>query len=88
MTDQSDSDAQAEYVWRTYLTTGIAPKEAHLHWAEAKSLRFLARRLPKGPRCRVCHYPFEGVGGLIVRNVIGIKPSDKKTVNTKQRPQK
>ena len=75
MADQSDSDALAEYVWRTYLTTGVAPKEAHPHWAEAKSLRLLARRLPKEPRCRMCHYPFEGVGGLLARSIAGIKPS-------------
>jgi adenylate cyclase len=76
MSDLSESEALAEYVWRTYLTTGIAPKEAHPHWAEAKSLRLLARRLPREPRCKVCHYPFEGVGGLIARTVAGIKPSE------------
>lgn len=75
MNKKSDSDAFAEYVWHTYLTTGDAPEEAHLHWAERKSLRSLARRLPKEPRCRFCHYPFEGVGGLIARTIAGIRPS-------------
>jgi adenylate cyclase len=75
MIDQLDSEARTEYIWRTYLTTGRPPKEAHPHWAERKILRPLARRLPKDPRCQACYYPFEGVGGFLVRNIAGIKPT-------------
>jgi adenylate cyclase len=74
---KTDHDREAEItnVWRTYLTTGRLPKGMHLTWFEAPFLRRMARLLPKDPRCRICSYPFEGIGGRLVRFFLGLERS-------------
>lgn len=62
-------------IWRTYLTTGDVPDFLNAPWFSSKRLRPLYLRLPAEPRCRICYYPFEGIGGSIMRRVFGIHPS-------------
>jgi adenylate cyclase len=38
--------------------------------------RHLLGLLPKDPRCKACHAPFKGVGALIVRVLLGKRPSN------------
>jgi adenylate cyclase len=75
MSEQQENHPLAEKMWRTYMTTGEVPDFAEPVWFEAKVLRPLARLLPKEPRCRVCLYPFEGIGGALVRSTFGLTPS-------------
>jgi adenylate cyclase len=74
---KSDYDREAEITnaWRAYLTTGRLPRGMHLAWFEAPFLRRMARMLPKDPRCRICSYPFEGIGGQLVRFLLGLERS-------------
>jgi len=50
-------------VWWFWFTTNA--------FAVDKSLRRIMRTLPRGPRCKFCNAPFEGIGGLIVRTLFG-----------------
>lgn len=68
-------DPKIEEVWRSYLTTGKTPKGVYLPWYESPGMRAVARRLPTDPRCRVCHYPFGGLGGKLVQSFFGLEPS-------------
>ena len=67
--------AHAEEVWRTYMTTGEVPAYAEGHWFEKHWLRPFVRALPADPRCRICYYPFNGVGGALARNLLGVERS-------------
>ncbi len=60
-----DQDHEVEAVWRAYLTTGGVPEHYHQPWYERKIWRPLVRHLPANPRCRICYYPFEGIGGWL-----------------------
>ena len=62
-------------VWEMYLTTGDVPKAADAPWYHDKRLRPWIRRLPSEPRCRLCYYPFEGIGGAIFKHMLGVHPS-------------
>lgn len=64
-----------EKAWRTYLTTGKHTDFISGPWYTSSRFRPLYRRLPTNPRCRLCYYPFEGVGGVVMRHVFGITPS-------------
>lgn len=75
MAHPADQDTFIEEVWRTYLTTGTVPKNAHLEWFESKHLRPFVRAIPSDPRCRVCSYPFQGIGGMLSRTLFGLVPS-------------
>jgi len=66
---------EAEAVWRDYLTTGSVPKHVHQPWYELKVWRPLVRHLPSNPRCRICYYPFKGVGGWLSKSLLGLEPS-------------
>ena len=68
-------DPEIEAVWREYLTTGGIPEHYHQPWYEWKIWRPLVRRLPNSPRCRICYYPFEGVGGWLSKSLLGLEPS-------------
>jgi adenylate cyclase len=68
-------DPKIEEVWQSYLTTGKTPKGVYLPWYESPGMRAVARRLPTDPRCRVCHYPFGGLGGKLVQSFFGLEPS-------------
>jgi adenylate cyclase len=70
-----DSHPQAEEVWREYMTTGEMPEYVPTQWFERKLLRPLVKLLPKDPRCKVCLYPFKGIGGTLVRAFLGVAPS-------------
>ena len=75
MSDPDGADSRAEQAWRAYLTTGRTAGYTHQAWFESPRLRPLIRRLPKDPRCRICYYPFAGVGGRLVQSLLGIGPS-------------
>lgn len=75
MPHEEFTDEYIEHVWRTYMTTGQPPPEAHPRWFEATTIRKIARALPKEPRCRACYYPFEGLGGQITKRLLGIERS-------------
>ncbi len=53
--------------WREFLTSG--------HRRERVGRRVL-RRIPHGPRCKMCAAPFAGAGAPVMR-MIGKRPSDK-----------
>lgn len=75
MTNESDKNARAEEVWRTYMMEGRLPTYANPVWFESKYLRPLIRLLPTDPRCKFCYYPFHGLGGAISRSLLGLAPS-------------
>lgn len=62
-------------VWRTYLVTGDVPHYLGQPWYASRRLRPLFLHLPADPRCKHCYYPFEGLGGQLMRRVFGIAPS-------------
>jgi adenylate cyclase len=70
-----ERDPNVEAVWRSYLTTGKTPEGVDLPWYESVGMRAIARRLPADPRCQICHYPFSGLGGRLVRTFIGLERS-------------
>jgi adenylate cyclase len=72
--ERPPDDAKFEAMWRTYMTTGKLPKDAESRW-HGRLLRPLIRRLPTEPRCHVCYYPFEGIGGQLASRLLGIKRS-------------
>lgn len=67
--------ATIEGVWRTFLTTGDPPDFVSFPWYDSKHLRWLVRMLPKAPRCRICYFPFHGIGGTFLRVTLGRIPS-------------
>ncbi len=75
MTAESESEARAEEVWRTYLTEGHPPAYASTPWYESRYLRPIIKLLPTDPRCKFCYYPFQGLGGAISRSLLGLAPS-------------
>jgi adenylate cyclase len=62
-------------VWHAYLTTGDMPDYVKKPWWAKKRFRQWFNHLPSNPRCQYCYYPFEGVGGTIMRSVFGVLPS-------------
>lgn len=76
MMDKESQDAEKiELVWRSYLTTGKIPEFAEPFWYESRYLRPIARLLPSEPRCQVCYYPFQGIGGKFVQAFLNLRPS-------------
>jgi hypothetical protein len=55
------SDPRDEAFWRQFLTRGDSTE---------RRARHLFKRLPRGPRCRLCAAPFAGPGAAVMR-VIG-----------------
>jgi adenylate cyclase len=70
-----ENHPQAEEVWREYMTTGQMPDYVPAPWFERAIFRPLIKLLPKDPRCKVCLYPFKGIGGTLVRTFLGVAPS-------------
>ena len=66
--NKNSSQATIEEFWRDYLTNGASDFET--------TFRHFFRWLPHDPRCKTCGAPFQGVGGLITRTVLGRKPSN------------
>jgi adenylate cyclase len=64
-----------EQVWRDYMNKGRMPEMMHEPWYASRRLRPIFRSLPSDPRCKFCYYPFEGLGGRLVRSLLGIEPS-------------
>lgn len=57
MSERLEVSADAETQWRRILIEGHRPlRMAHL----------VFRHLPSPPRCKVCHNPFDGIGGRLV----------------------
>ena len=75
MSDSTRDAPTVEEIWRSYLTTGHLPYSVYYPWYMSVSLRPVVRRLPASPRCRLCYYPFRGMGGMAVRHLLGIEPS-------------
>jgi adenylate cyclase len=75
MNDKMEHDPAVEEAWRSYLTTGKTPDSYPLPWYESPAMRAVARRLPADPRCQICHFPFSGLGGKIVRSLFHVQPS-------------
>jgi adenylate cyclase len=75
MTIEVKKQVAIEEAWHTYLTTGNLPDFVGAPWYHAKRFRRLFRQLPADPRCRLCYYPFEGIGGAMMRHIFGIFPS-------------
>lgn len=65
--EQSHPDTAIEQMWRTMLTTG--------EYAPERRMRKLFGHLPRDPRCKFCHAPFEGVGAALVRLLFNKRPS-------------
>jgi adenylate cyclase len=63
----SEDKSEYDQMWRDWFMTDAFQAEKRMH-------RFL-RVLPHDPRCKFCHAPFEGVGGVIVRALYGKKRS-------------
>jgi adenylate cyclase len=63
----ADADEIGRAAWRMVLVDG--------HERLRRAQRIF-RHLPSAPRCKLCHNPFGGVGGLLV-GVAGFKPSRK-----------
>jgi len=57
-----------EEIWRRYLAGEFHHKVM---------MRHLFRLVPHDPRCRWCFAPFKGLGGLLVRRFMGLRPSNK-----------
>lgn len=72
---EMDREARVEEMWREYMSTGEAPDYAGTKWFDSKIFRPLVKRLPHDPRCRICYYPFEGVGGALARALLGREPA-------------
>jgi hypothetical protein len=53
MTSSKPPDATNEEFWREFLTRGDARERAS---------RRILKRIPLGPRCRMCAAPFSGLG--------------------------
>jgi len=75
MDKNPEQDPEAEAVWRDYLTTGGMPKQVRQPFYEWGIWRPLVRHLPSNPRCRICYYPFKGVGGWLSKSLLGLEPS-------------
>ncbi len=68
-------EKKSEEVWRSYMTSGKVPPDVYLPWYESSFFRPIARFLPAAPRCSVCYYPFGGLGGKLMKTLVGLRPS-------------
>ena len=76
MADEKNLSAdQISEAWYVYLTTGGPPDYAVVPWYHRRRMRSLYRHLPANPRCRLCHAPFHGIGGIVMDHVFGMEPS-------------
>ena len=63
----ADNKPTAEQMWHDWFMTDAFKVEKQLY----RSFRVL----PHDPRCKFCHAPFDGTGGLIMRTLLGRKQS-------------
>ena len=67
MTEPRDQPRRDDAFWREFLTRGDTME---------RKVRRVFRRIPHGPRCRMCAAPFAGPGAPFMR-AIGKRPSEK-----------
>ena len=67
MSEPPDPLHDNQEFWRDFLTRGDSME---------RKVRGIFRRIPQGPRCKMCAAPFAGVGAPFMR-MIGKRPSDK-----------
>lgn len=63
----NDHQPQVEQMWHDWFMTDA--------FAVEKRLYNFFRHLPHNPRCKFCHAPFQGVGGLMISALYGRKQS-------------
>lgn len=63
----SDEKSRYDQMWHDWFTEDAFSVEKQLF----RAFRFL----PHDPRCKICHSPFEGMGGLMMRTLLGRKQS-------------
>jgi adenylate cyclase len=63
----SDDRSQYDQMWHEWFTEDAFSVE--------KQLFRVFRFLPHDPRCKICHSPFEGMGGLMLRTLLGRRQS-------------
>jgi adenylate cyclase len=66
--DRGGMTATADQIWHKFLTEGNV---------EMKRWRHLYGLLPANPRCVLCHMPFSGIGGALLRRLQGNRRSPK-----------
>src|SRR5512138_664139 len=64
----SDRKSEVEQMWHDWFMTDAFRAEKRLYG--------LFRVLPHDPRCKLCHTPFHGIGGLVVSTLFGRKQSN------------
>ncbi len=64
-----------EKTWRAYLERGEVYRPGSEAPLNFNNYRGLMHWLPSEPRCQICYAPFEGVGGALVRHVLGLDRS-------------
>jgi adenylate cyclase len=64
----SDQKSEYDQMWHDWFMTDAFQVEKRFY-------RFL-RLLPHDPRCKICHAPFHGIGGLLVGALYGRKQSN------------
>ena len=64
----SDRKSEVEQMWHDWFMTDAFRAEKRLYG--------FFRVLPHDPRCKLCHTPFHGIGGLVVSSLFGRKQSN------------
>jgi adenylate cyclase len=62
-------------VWYDYFTTGTISEPIGQPWYRSRKFLWIYKHLPDNPRCRLCYFPFKGLGGTLVRGFFGVVPS-------------
>src|SRR6266508_590885 len=63
----SDQQSEFDQMWHDWFMTDAFKVEKQRH---------LMGLLPHDPRCRLCHSPFHGIGGVVVGTLFGTKQSN------------
>ena len=63
----ADNKPTAEQMWHDWFMTDAFKVEKRIYSA--------FRMLPHDPRCKFCHSPFDGPGGLMMRTLFGRRQS-------------
>lgn len=74
--DKENDQNRADELWRLFLTKGDHDPSLNAPWYTSTRLRPLIRRLPSDPRCKMCYYPFSGLGGRLSKHLLGIGQSN------------
>jgi adenylate cyclase len=71
MANMNDNKPSAEQMWHDWFMTNAFSAEKQYY----KLFRRMFQALPHDPRCKFCHAPFHGIGGVVARTFFGKKPS-------------